>query len=104
MFHVFCITAGPDDLIPKFFINGIETLLSLINRLLNRLFQSGQYPDNWYNSIIVTLYKKGDINDVNNYQGISLENVFSKLYASIINRRIRNFQKHNPASNQVILQ
>ena len=83
--------AGLDSIIPEMFIYGIECLLPLINRFFNRLFSLGEYPESWYNSIIVTLHKKGDVNDGNNYRGISLQSVFSKLYASIINRRLSFF-------------
>ena len=41
----------------------------------------------------MTLHKKGDINDANNYRGISLQNVFSKVYASIVNRRLSFFAR-----------
>ena len=83
--------AGPDSIIPETFIFGIEIMLPLINRFFNRLFSLGEYPESWYNSIIVRLHKKGDINDANNYRGISLQNVFSKLYASIVYRRLSFF-------------
>ena len=82
---------GPDGLVPEVFIYGIDTLLPLINRLFNRLFRHDEYPEEWCNSIITTLHKKGDANDVNNYRGISLQNIFSKIYASIINRRLQFF-------------
>ena len=82
---------GPDGLIPELYIYGIDTLLPLFNRLFNRLFRHGEYPEEWCNSIITTLYKKGDTNDVNNYREISLQNIFSKIYASSINRRLQFF-------------
>ena len=82
---------GPDGLIPELFIYGIDTLLPLIHQLFNRLFRHGEYPEEWCNSMITTLHKKGGANDIYNYRGMSLQNIFSKIYASIINRRLQFF-------------
>ena len=60
---------GPDSIIPEFFMYGGETLLPILIKLFNRLFKNGEYPDNWTESIIVTLHKKGDVNNVENYRG-----------------------------------
>ncbi|MEW8547342.1 MAG: reverse transcriptase family protein, partial [Candidatus Thiodiazotropha sp.] len=81
-------SGGPDGLLPEFFIESIEILLPILNKLFNRLFQSGYFPSCWSQSIIVPLHKKGDINCTDNYRGISLLDVFGKIYVSIINRRV----------------
>ena len=62
-----------------------------VRALMLQLFNGIRYPEEWCNSIITTLHKKGDANDVNNYRGISLQNILSKLYASIINRHLQFF-------------
>ena len=60
-------------------------------KLFNVLFDKGVYPDNWTESIVVPLFKKGNINDVNNYRGISLCDVGSKIYGCIINARLQDW-------------
>ena len=54
----------------------------------NELFSFCLYPTEWTKAIIVSLYKKGDINNVDNYRGISLLNVLSKIFTYIVNRRL----------------
>ena len=38
--------------------------------------------------MLVPIYKKGDVNNVNNYRGISLLNVLSKIVGKILNNRL----------------
>jgi len=38
--------------------------------------------------VIIPIYKKGDKNEAPNYRGISLLSCFSKLFTSIMNRRL----------------
>ena len=38
--------------------------------------------------IIVPLYKRGNINEPSNYRGISLLDVFGKIYTGVLNRRL----------------
>ena len=52
------------------------------------MFLNGIFPSCWSQSILVPLHKKGDINVPDNYRGISLLDVFGKIYTSIINRGI----------------
>jgi len=46
------------------------------------------YPDEWSLAIIQPLLKKGDPNVSDNYRGISLLSICSKLYSFILNKRI----------------
>ena len=52
----------------------------MLCKLFNRLYNKGEYPLSWGQSVIVTLHKKGDVNDVDNYRGISLQNVIGKIF------------------------
>ena len=73
---------------PGLFIHSIDVILPIIHKLFNLLFSYGEFPEAWSNSIIVPPHKKGDVNEPVNYRGISLLDIFRKLYASILNRRI----------------
>ena len=63
---------GPDLLLNEFFKNGSETLVIYLHKLFNKLFQIGYFPENWSESFIVPIFKKGDMNEVSNYRGITL--------------------------------
>ena len=58
-------------------------------KLFNGLFSRGEFPKDWCGSIIVPLRKRGDVNDPENYRGISLLDIFGKIYTGILNRRIK---------------
>jgi hypothetical protein len=62
-----------NDKIPAELIQaGGETLLSLIHKLINSVWNKEELPDQLKESIIVSVYKKHDKTDCNNYRGISL--------------------------------
>jgi hypothetical protein len=45
-----------------------------IHKLINSIWNKEELPDQWKESIIVPVYKKGDKTDCSNYRGISLVN------------------------------
>jgi hypothetical protein len=83
----------PDEIIPEFFLYSIAIITPILIRLFNKIFASGEFPSAWCESIIVTIHKKGDVNNVENYRGISLQNVISKIYCCILVNRL-NFFAH----------
>ena len=93
-------SAGPDGLIAEFFKNSGNSTVSFLVTLFNHLFDFGVYPANWTESIILPLFKKGDINNVNNYRGISLCDISSKLYSSIINNRLQEWITTNNSTGE----
>jgi hypothetical protein len=47
--------------------SGGETLQSEIHKLINCIWSKEELPDQWNESIIVLIYKKGDKTDCSNY-------------------------------------
>ena len=45
--------------------------------------------------ILVPVPKKGDLSDVNNYRGITLTSIFSKIYSHILDERLRTWAENN---------
>ena len=70
-------------------------IVPFLVKYFNKLFSSGPYPTEWTKAIRVSLYKKGDINNVDNYRGISLLNVLSKIFTYIVNRRLTTWAESN---------
>ena len=77
--------AGPDEIIGEMMKYVGKCVVDFLVERFNTLFNEGLFPDNWTESIIFPLFQKGTVNDPNNYRGISLCDVSSKLYSSIIN-------------------
>ena len=91
---------GPDGLIGEFYKHLNYIAVDCLVKLFNSLFDKGIYPRNWTESLILPLFKKGDVNNTDNYRGISLSDVVSKLYSSIINRRLSEWIKTNNVTGE----
>ena len=87
--------AGPDGIIGEFFKHAGHLAVDFLVKFFNVLFDRGIYSDSWTESIIVPLFKKGNQNDPDNYRGISLCNISSKLYSSVINNRLQEWIQQN---------
>ena len=83
-----CKTTGNYYLLNEYFIEGIDILSSHLCDLFNSILNSGYFPDHWSEGIIVPVHKKGDASNVENYRGITLVSCMSKLFTSILNKRI----------------
>jgi sorting nexin-29 len=67
---------------------GGETLNSEIHRLSCSTWNKEELPQQWKESIIVPIYKKGDKIDCNNYRGISLLSTAYKILFNIVLARL----------------
>jgi hypothetical protein len=67
---------------------GGEILLSEIHKLINSVWNKEELPDQWEESIIVPIHKKGDKTDCNNYRGMSLLSTSYKTLSNILLSRL----------------
>jgi hypothetical protein len=65
-----------------------KMLLSAIHKLINSVWHKEELPDQWKESIIVPIHKKGDKNYCNNYRGISLLSTSYKILSNILLSRL----------------
>lgn len=85
----------PDKLLNEFFIHGKQVLLPVLCNLFNKIFESGVFPENWSEGYIIPLHKKGNLNDVENYRGITLLSILGKLFTRVVNNRLSDWsEKH----------
>ena len=69
-----------------------NVLCPLYVKLFNKILDTDIMPTEWLIGLIVPLYKnKGDIQDVNNYRGITLLSCMGKLFTSILNERLSKY-------------
>jgi hypothetical protein len=59
-----------------------------IHKLINSVWDKEELPDQWKESIIVPIHKKGDKTDCNNYRGISLLLTSYKMLSNILLSRL----------------
>jgi hypothetical protein len=62
--------------------------LSAIHKLVNSVWNKEELPDQWKESIIVPIHKKGDKTDCNNYRGISLLSTSYTILSNILLSRL----------------
>lgn len=72
---------------PELFLDSIDLLGYLLCKLFYHMFSNNIYPDSWTKGILVL--------NVNNYRGITLTSIFSKIYSHILEERLRNWAENN---------
>jgi hypothetical protein len=69
-------------------ITGCRTVLSEITQHLNSIWNNEEMLEEWKESIIVPISKKGDKTDSNNYRGISHLSITYEIFSSILLSRL----------------
>jgi len=86
---------GPDGICIEIYKHTLDTISPFLYRLFNEILESGSFPEQWSESIITPIHKKGSKADPNNYRGISLINSLCKIFVYILNVRLQNFCDEN---------
>ena len=76
-------------------INCKDIIAPILCKLFNHMYVNCIYPSSWTKGIIVPIPKKGDINDVNNYRGITLSSILSKIFSILLDSRLREWAENN---------
>ena len=72
-----------------------DIVSSFLLKLVNQIFDSGEYPESWGLGIITPIFKSGDRNQAKNYRGITVSNILSKIYSQILLNRLTKWsEKH----------
>jgi hypothetical protein len=77
---------GIDQILAELIQVGGEILLPAVHKLINSVWYKEELPDQWKESIIVPVHKKGDKTDCNNYHGISMLSTSYKILSNILSR------------------
>ncbi|PFX18304.1 Transposon TX1 uncharacterized 149 kDa protein [Stylophora pistillata] len=80
--------AGPDS-IPSALEADIQTSTEIIHQLLMKILENEQIPDDWKKGYLVKLPKKGDLSSCNNWWGIMLLSIPSKILTRVILERLK---------------
>ena len=60
--------------------------LNVLASLFNMIFD-GEYPEQWSIAKVFTVFKKGRVDDTNNYRGISIQGALAKVYDGVLRNR-----------------
>lgn len=91
---------GQDRISYEFYKNAPDSFLNEILSLLNFIFLHEEIPDSFRSSVIVPLFKKGDINIVSNYRGLSLLDTMYKMFTGLLLARINSWLDFNGTINE----
>lgn len=75
---------GTDRIAYEFFKNSPESFLQTLLKCFNEIYNTGEAPSGFKNAILFPIHKKGSINDVSNYRGISFSNTVGKLFTGLL--------------------
>ena len=76
--------AEVDEVGPDLLRADMEDIASRLARCYNRLCESEKWPQVWKKGLIVKIFKKGDLLDCNNWRGVTLLPVISKIFCRMM--------------------
>ena len=91
---------GIDQIPAELIKAGGRTLRSAIHKLIIFIWNKEELPEEWKESIIVPIYKKGDKTDCNNYRGISLLPTTYKILSNILLSRLIPYAEEGIGDHQ----
>lgn len=87
--------AGNDGILSEMLKNCKQVIVPFLFKYFNAMFCRGYFPRKWSEATIVPLHKKGDTNIPDNYRGISLLSILSKVFTHILNVRLMEWAEQN---------
>ena len=82
-------SAGVDNIPAELVQAGGEDVITVLTTICNRIWQTGEWPTPWTQSLVITLLKKGNLQQCQNYRTISLISHPSKVMLKIILNRLK---------------
>ena len=81
--------ASGNDMMPAELIKHCKLeLLPLITNLLNYIIDKRDFPKIWAEGLRSPVYKCGTMSDTNDYRGITVLSVFTKIFETAVNNRM----------------
>ena len=80
--------SGNDSITNEMIKCSDDLILVKLEKLFNKIFQTGHYPNSWNERLIASIYKSGEKENPNNYRRITLSNSLGKLFKTILYNRL----------------
>ena len=91
-----CLKAGKAVGLDNIPARLLKDAADTVAKPLNALLQSGGVPDDWKAARVISLFKKGKAEDMDNYRPISILPVLSKILEGAVHRQLyHHLQQHN---------
>jgi hypothetical protein len=75
---------GTDHIPVEWLKQWIEQIAFRSINFINSIWNKEEFPEEWGESIIVPIYKKGGKTDCSNYRGISILSIMHKILSNIL--------------------
>ena len=85
---------GEDNIPSELYKYSSNKFKARLLRFFNQIYIQETIPEEWQNAIIIPIFKKGDKTDPKNYRGISLLNSCYKIYAKILNGKLKLYSEN----------
>ena len=82
-------SAGFDNIPVELVKAGGEDVITALTTICNKIWQTGEWPTPWTQSLVITLPKKGNLQQCQNYRTISLISHPSGVMLKIILNRLK---------------
>lgn len=90
------------DRVPyEFFKYSPAVLKQKLILVYNHILQTGVIPSSFKRSIIFPLHKKGGLDEVGNYRGLSFIDCVSKIFLGLVNNRLNSWTNHNNVMSEL---
>ena len=94
-------SAGVDDIPAELVKAGGEDIITTLTTICDKIWQTGEWPTLWTQSLVITRPKKGNLQQCQNYRMISLINHPCKIMLKIILSRLKPHKEKIIAEEQV---
>ena len=84
-------SAGPDNILSEYLRIFGESFGNILLKLIRALFARHLYPPQWNTNYLRPIYKKGNVDDPDNYRGLAVGSSFAKLFSQIMLKRLTNY-------------
>ncbi|KZC07886.1 RNA-directed DNA polymerase from mobile element jockey [Dufourea novaeangliae] len=89
-----------EDAIPPILVKNCQYIISQpLWILFNKSLFFGSFPTKWKTSLITSIHKSGDKNQIENYRPISALNTFAKIFEEIITSKLMTTINILPAAH-----
>ena len=82
---------GFDEIAPKIVKWAANLFAPILKIIFNKCIDLGHYPSGMKTGKVTPVYKKGEKNEVNNYQPITILTQFNQLFERLLSKRFLNF-------------
>lgn len=81
-------SSGEDKIVAEMIKAGGDKSIQMLQTLLSKIWREKAVPQDWRDSMVIPIHKKGDKTNCSNYRGISLISVPGKMLSRILHSRL----------------